>query len=249
MIAWLSHGTTRKVNMIESHDSPLQRDIFLGGEGDAYESRNSEAEGHPVLLDEVSSHLGPGDVVLEVGCGAGQNLVALEQRTSGIICLGVDPSSEAIKRGRLRSPHHDLRVGTADSLPFDRKVDVLIFGFCLYLCDRCLLHRAIAEADRSLRGREDGGKGVLVIVDFDPSSPSRRRYEHREGVMTYKMDYSGLFLADPGYRLLSKTPYDHSNAQLGWADSDEDRVAIWTIVKDVSAAYPDAREADRPEVI
>ncbi len=230
--------TAKKVDMVKPDETALQRDIFLGGEGDAYESRNSNAQGKARVIDEISGRLSPGDVVLEIGCGAGQNLVALEERTPGIVCLGIDPSRRAIERGLHRSPHHDLRVGTADSLPFDRLADVVIFGFCLYLCDRSLLHRTIAEADRLLRCRNGDSGGILIIHDFDPSQPHRRQYRHHDGVGTYKMDYSLLFLADPAYRLMRKTPLDHARSVEGWAESDHDRVALWTLVKDVEAGYP-----------
>ncbi len=219
-------------------DAPLQRDIFLGGEGDAYELRNSESNVNSLVIEEISGRLSPGDVVLEIGCGTGQNLVALEQRTPGIICLGIDPSRKAIERGRRRSPHHDLQVGTADSLPFDRQANVVIFGFCPYLCDRSLLHRTIAEADRLLRCRNGDSGGILIIHDFDPSQPHRRQYRHHDGVVTYKMDYSRLFLADPTYRLIGKTPLDHARSTGGWAESDHDRVALWTLVKDIEAGFP-----------
>ena len=179
--------------------------------------------------------------MLEIGCGTGQNLVALEQRTPGIVCLGIDPSKRAIETGLQRSPHHDLQVGTADSLPFHQEADVVIFGFCLYLCDRSLLHRTVAEADRLLRSRDrrSVGGGLLIIHDFDPAHAHRRQYRHKEGVWTYKMDYSRLFLADPAYRLLAKTSLDHAESSKAWAKSDHDRVALWTLVKDAESAYPE----------
>lgn len=219
---------------------PLQRDVFLAGEGDAYERRNVSAPGFAPLVDELAGLLSAGDVVLEVGCGAGQNLVELERRVPGIVCHGVDPSKDAIDRGIQRSPHHDLRVGTSDLLPFDHQFDAIVFGFCLYLVDRPLLHKTVAEADRLLRGRESNGKGFLVIVDFDATIPHRRPYRHSALVQTYKMDYSQLFLADPAYRLVSKTAFDHGRFEVGWAETTEDRVAIWTLAKDGEVGYADS---------
>jgi len=216
---------------------PLQRDLFLSGEGDAYERRNVSTAGFAPLVDGLSRLLSEGDSVLEIGCGSGQNLVELERRVPGIVCHGVDPSREAISRGIKRSPHHDLRVGTSDRLPFDHEFDVIVFGFCLYLIDRPLLHQTIAEADRLLRGRESNGKGLLIIVDFDAAIPHWRSYRHNASVQTYKMDYSVLFLADPSYRMISKTAFDHGRFEEGWAEAAENRVAVWTLVKDCTAGY------------
>lgn len=131
-----------------------------------------------------------------------------------------------------------MRVGTADLIPFDGEFDAIIFGFCLYLVDRPLLHRAVAEADRLLRGVDHGGRGILVIVDFDPPVPRRKPYRHADSVWTYKTDHSQLFAADPAYRLVSKVSFDHGRSEVGWAESPDDRVALWTLVKDVRLGYP-----------
>lgn len=216
-----------------------QRDAFLGGEGDAYEDRNAQAGANLSVLNHLGSYLRPGGGVLEIGCGAGQNLAALERLSPGISCFGIDPSSKAIERGRASSPHHRLEVGTADDIPFEGPFDLVFFGFCLYLCDRALLHTAIASADEVLLGGDGEEPGILAILDFDPEHPHRRPYIHEPGLMSYKMDYSALFLSDPAYRLVAKYPFDHSRQEPGWASEQNDRVALWILEKQAVTAYPE----------
>lgn len=230
--------------MSRSHGDGLrarQRDVFLESEGDAYEDRNEETEANLALLGHLVPHLRPGASVLEIGCGSGRNLVGLEGLVPGISCSGIDPSSKAIERGRLRSPHHRLAVGTADFIPFEDQFDLVLFGFCLYLCDRALLHTAAAQADLALRGGADGQPGILAILDFDTDRPHRRRYRHDARLTTFKMDYSSLFLADPAYRLVAKYAFDHARGEMGWTDEPDDRVALWVLEKNVTAAYPQHR--------
>lgn len=73
---------------------------------------------------------------------------------------GVDPSLDAINQCKLNNI--DAIVGTADSLAYkDNSFDIVIFGFCLYLCDRDDLFRISMEADRVLNK-----EGWLIIQDF-----------------------------------------------------------------------------------
>lgn len=61
--------------------------------------------------------VGPGDRVLDVGCGPG---AALENAASaGADCHGVDPSPSMVKRAAARVPGAVVREGSAESIPFD----------------------------------------------------------------------------------------------------------------------------------
>jgi SAM-dependent methyltransferase len=177
-----------------------QRDVFLQGEGDAWLERNQPAPGarplpdaDELLLTLLQLPLGQGPVrVLEVGCGGGTRLAWLKQHRR-YECHGVDPSAKAVQAARAAGI--EAEQGTADRLPFDAAhFDVVVFGFCLYLCDREDLFRIAAEADRVLRN-----PGWLVIRDFFSEVPLSRPYHHRPGVRSFKMDYRSLFAWHPGY--------------------------------------------------
>lgn len=214
-----------------------QKRVFLEGEGDLWFARNrgvlgAETGERKALLDRVARHL---DVsrqsrVLEIGCGPGLNLAGLARRAR-IDAHGVDPSGEAVASGCAADPSLQLRQGTADSLPYDTaSFDMVWFGFCLYLVDRPLLMRCVAEADRVLR---DGG--ALVILDFDPPQPTSRPYHHQPGVFSYKMDHAKLFLANPAYTLVDK--HSTSHAHDGWHPDPQERVALTVCRKDLRNAY------------
>jgi len=144
--------------------------------------------------------------------------------------VGIDPSQEAINFGKVTFLDLDLRVGTAEALPEDEKFDAVILGFCLYLCDRNHLSKIVSEVDRVLNDM-----GVLIIVDFDPAQPRRRKYRHHEGVWSYKMDYSKLFCAFPHFVLSDKHSMSHSGSN--WVNVESERIAIWTLRKNYFGGY------------
>lgn len=213
-----------------------QRDIFLAGEGDAYFRRNeagyaaTHAAEDSVTLSVVRRYVQASSNVLEIGCANGLNLQRLRQAT-GCTGAGIDPSASAIEAGLRDFSGLDLRRATAEALPFsDASFDLVWFGFCLYVTDRPLLPRVVAEADRVLKDR-----GFLVIVDFDPAQPVRRGYSHAQGVTTYKTDYSRLFLGFPQYSLAQKQSFSHHGAQ--FEREGDERLAIHVLYKDNSTGY------------
>ena len=224
-------------------DKTLQRNAFLEREGDGYFGRNAaslERGTHvrELVLQRLAHHLSPAQTsrVLEVGCASGNNLAILGSMRP-IQGLGIDPSKAAVQAGNERFPGLELTAGSADALPYaDASVDALWFGFCLYLVDRSLLHRVVAEADRVLK---DGG--LLAIHDFDPDTPTVRPYRHHEGLNSYKMDYSRLFLADPAYVLAEKMSFSHQSPQ--WCEDPQERVGLWICRKNTAAAYRAVQES------
>lgn len=75
------------------------------------------------LLERVGSYDAPG--VLEVGCGTGNYLEAI-QTIGGVEVQGIDPSSEMLVRLRERLPEAKTERASAEELPFpDRSFDVM----------------------------------------------------------------------------------------------------------------------------
>ncbi len=212
-----------------------QKSIFLGGEGDNYFARRTRttyrSDVDPVVDMIVESGRSPGRT-LEVGCSDSFRLGELRKRFGGVY-HGVDPSPQAIASGLEMFPEFDLRVGSADALPWpDASFDTLVFGFCLSLCDRNDLFVIAAEADRVLA---DGG--AVVIHDFHPPYPYRNRYAHTEGVFSYKLDYARLFLWNPAYHLVKMSLVSLEHVRR--LEHGDDMTSVQLLIKDMNGAYPD----------
>jgi ubiquinone/menaquinone biosynthesis C-methylase UbiE len=187
---------------------------------------------HSPAINLFASYIRAGEKVLEIGTSNGHQLQKLRKLTH-CVGFGIDPSPAAIADGKANFPEINLAVGTADKLDFpDENFNAVIFGFCLYLVDRSLLMRAVAEADRVLMG---GGK--LMITDFDPAMSHRRAFAHQEGLWSYKMQYPDLWLANPSYVLAEKISFSHEG-KVFHADPNE-RVASWVLSKQNDEAYLD----------
>lgn len=210
--------------------SYFQKAIFLESEGDKWYLRNNMKLVNENEMNFYSKFLTDGKKVLEIGCSNGIKLDFLRQRYNCEF-FGIDPSSEAIELGSEKFPEINLNIGTADKLNFeDDFFDFVIFGFCFYLIDRDLISKVVAEADRVLKN-----KGYLGITDFDVKIPQLREYSHFEGVKTYKMDYSQLFLAYPHFVLIEKYCYSHNTDF--FVDDINERVSSLVLYKDHSGAY------------
>lgn len=200
-----------------------QKTAFLESEGDAYWKRNAAAAASRQLPEDDSAlmalleipRLSADSTVLEIGCGEASRLSWLRENR-GMACCGVEPSAWAVSAARERNI--DVRQGTADRLPFDDgKFDVVIFGWCLYLCDREDLFRIAYEADRVLKD-----PGWLLILEYFNPAATKREYHHRPGVFSYKMDYRKLFTWHPGYtEFYQKTVHfvdgDYTDDRDAWA--------------------------------
>lgn len=208
-----------------------QKSQFLQGEGDAWFHRNREAIAHrklpeddPILMEILElPGINPGSSrILEIGCGDGSRLEWLMKM--GAECYGIDPSAEAISFAKKRGIH--AQQGVADALPYgSRSFDIVILGFCLYLCDRDDLFKIAYEVDRVL-----GASGWILIIDFFSPCPGERPYVHRPGILSYKMDYSALFSWHPHYRCMTQKIRGHAD-HLTYIDDPEEWMSISVIRK------------------
>lgn len=208
-----------------------QKEVFLQSEGDAWFTRNQQGvagrklPAGDALLRELLDFL-PANAeslkVLEVGCGDGTRLAWIKNNLKAD-CYGIEPSAQAVAAANAKGVN--AQQGTADALPFDNNsFDIVIFGFCLYLCDREDLFRIASEADRVLRS-----PGWLMILDFYSPVPMANAYQHCLGVQSYKMDYRTLFTWHPDYECMTHKVRFHG--EICYTDSIDEWTAVSVLRK------------------
>ena len=179
-------------------DLGRQKKVFCESEGDGWYERNRAVlvnEGTRVKDDPVIASLSAHQIlarsILEIGASNGWRLAALKTVYPAARFCGIEPSAQAVKDAPAGL---EIVQGTVDNLPWPEKTfDLVIFGFCLYLCDRDDLFRIAAEADRVL---DDGGH--IIIYDFHVPNSYRNAYSHYEGLHSYRWITVGYF---PGTRV------------------------------------------------
>ena len=150
--------------------SKKQKDIFFDFDGDIYFERNhltiqnQEMGTKDPIIFALSNIIKKKNKnnnlkLLEVGCGEGKRLKWISKNYN-IQCFGIDPSKKAVEIANVKNV--SVLKGTADQLKYDNeKFDFVIFGFCLYLCDREDLFQIAKETDRVLKK-----SGYIIIRDF-----------------------------------------------------------------------------------
>lgn len=200
-----------------------QSDIFIQGEGAAWLQRNEAklpVKDDPVLDTIKACRLEP-KKVLEVGCANGWRLLELVNQYK-CSATGIDPCIVRINSIKNRVL---LLPGIASNLAQfrDGHFDLVIYGFCLYLCDPEDYFKIATEGDRVLA---DGGR--LIIYDFYAPFPYSVPYEHKEGVFTHKMDFSNLWRSHPAYSMESFTI-------IGQGD---DTTVVFVLKKNMRHSFP-----------
>jgi ubiquinone/menaquinone biosynthesis C-methylase UbiE len=175
-----------------------QKEIFLKNEGNAWFERNHNKVKSGLkdpIIKAISKCLGTNSskkkTLLEIGCGEAKRLHWISKNFN-FQCYGVEPSEKAV--AFANSKNVTVIKGTADLLDFKKKFDFVVFGFCLYLCDRSDLFQIVKEADRVLKNN-----GYLIILDFYSTEYIKNKYNHYSGIFSYKMDYRKMFDWHPSY--------------------------------------------------
>lgn len=213
-----------------------QKEIFYKSEADNwflrnYSSSKIEQNKDCIILKSLKDLNILPKKILEIGCSNGIRLNNLNL-TFGSECFGIDPSFMAIENGKKQFDNINLQVGSADILPFEpNSFDLIIFGFCLYVCDRSDLFRIAYEADRCLKN-----KGHMVIFDFHTPFPFKNNYTHADGIFSYKMNYAKMFLWNPVYNEVLIRVFGH--ADFNNYNLPNEKVSIIILSKNEEFSYP-----------
>lgn len=163
-----------------------------------------------------------GKRILEVGCGAGGNLVSLiPLGATQEDLVGIDLLEERIDRARQEHPQIAFQVANAESLPFAAGGFDLVMVFTVFssILDRGMAGNVAGEIDRVLRAG-----GAVIWYDFrrnNPFNPAVRGVSRRavrqlfpgfESVMVTLTLLPPLarrlgFLTRPLYPLLAALPF------------------------------------------
>ena len=200
----------------------IQKQIFLDGEGDQYYERNKKTKRENYMRNEDLANMiislpFPKDKhvkVVEIGCGTGERLKRIRSATNWKVA-GIDPSRKSIEE--LEKNKVQGYVGTAERLPFqDQSIDILVYGFCLYLCDRQDMFSIAAEANRVIKA-----EGWIAIIDFWTKENKENRYRHHNDVISYKTRSEEMFVWHPHYVVM-----DHKVRYIG-TDKYTDETENW----------------------
>lgn len=158
--------------------------------------------------------------IFEVGCHTGAQLyyLSMDLQCKG---YGMDLSGKAVEAGNEKYKDLHLQVGRCpdhfDSMVEDNSMDLIHFGFCLYVMSDAEYEESIRIAMKKLKN----GK-FLSIVEFDSESVKQC---NRDNVLIYKRDYSSI----EGLKLLEKKAfYDNNTTSY---DDDENRYSLWLFKK------------------
>jgi SAM-dependent methyltransferase len=225
-----------------------QDKIFLTNEGNNWYHRNKNAldkagkiDWPLYLLHSIDGVANIGTVI-ELGCSTGYRLDKIRSTLApGCRCVGLDASKEAIDAGRTQYPELELYHGLLSDIPLEQEFDLVIVNFVLHWVDRKTLVKTISEIDRIIKD-----DGLLILGDFLPDYPQRRRYHHLpdERVFTYKQDYAKIFEQFGTYRELVRFTFDHdnvSNYNLGPTDSSA-RGVCSILHKSIEGYYPEVNQ-------
>ncbi|HEX6845125.1 MAG TPA: methyltransferase domain-containing protein [Actinomycetota bacterium] len=107
--------------------------------------------------------VGPGQHVLDVGCGPGALVAELVQRVGEGTVAAVEPSETFVAAARARFPGLDVRSGAAESLPFpDHTFDAACTQLVVhFMADPAVGIREMARVTRP------GGVVAACVWDFE----------------------------------------------------------------------------------
>jgi SAM-dependent methyltransferase len=128
---------------------------------------------HPSVLERLTRSLGPAMHVVEVGCGTGNYIGAIQAKI-GCTAVGIDPSPEMLAKLRRRMTSVRVIEGRAEKLELPSSSSDFVFSVDVihHVQDRAEAYR---EAFRVLR---DGGE-VCTVTD------SEWTLRHREPHASY----------------------------------------------------------------
>ena len=209
-----------------------QRKIFINSEADNFYKRNIQRfknidyEKHKIIL-KIKQIIKTRKKInlLEIGCSDAGLIDFIDKNFKNIKCFGIDPSSKALDS--QKNKNLTLKKATAEKLPFKKNLfDIIIYNFCLYLCDTEDLIKIVSEADRVIKDR-----GFVIIYDFYFKGIKYVKYIHRKNIFSRKMNYGKLFTWHPKYNIVKFYKFKHQKQNIEFKNNKLNTTAIYLIEK------------------
>jgi len=156
----------------------------------------------------IADKAGSGEVLVDLGCGTGELIMALHHKANQVI--GIDSSPHMLEQaaGKLRSNGHnvELRLGELEHLPMgDNAANIAVVNMVLHHLS--VPAAGIREAYRILKPG-----GTFIIVDFDKHSQEWVRDRFGGPWMGFKPDDIEQWLNDAGFDLLEQDSLEVKNS-------------------------------------
>jgi SAM-dependent methyltransferase len=196
----------------------------------------------------AATGIGTGSRVLDIGCGSGEFLVLLDQL--GAVPTGIDPAPGMIAVARSRTSAADIRLGSAEELPWpDDSFDVVTAFNSLQFADDIL--DALTEAARvtvprgfvAIANWADRDRNDFNVID---SAVARAAGEDQrpDGFLRQPGGLEQLF-ADGGLEVVAS-----GLLEAPWEVPDDDTLVRGVLLGEdeaaIVAAVPTVLEAARP---
>ena len=113
-------------------------------------------------------------------------------------------------------------MATADKIPFKKNsMDIIYYGFCLYLCDRIDYKKIYSNAQRVLKKN-----GYLIVYDFYSKNFIKKKYKHDNRIFSHKMDFRKIFCGQKKFVNISHNKYEYETGKIFKKNNKKDLVAI-----------------------
>lgn len=209
-----------------------QKKIFINSEADNFYKRNIQRfkninyKKHKIILKLKKIFKTKKKInLLEIGCSDAGLINFIDKNFKNIKCFGLDPSLNALNS--QKNKNLTLKKATAEKLPFKKFFfDIIIYNFCLYLCDTRDFIKIVSEADRVIKNN-----GFIIIYDFYFKKIQYVKYIHRKNIFSRKMNYGKLFTWHPKYKLIKLYKFKHKKKNIEFKNDKLNITAIYLITK------------------
>ena len=169
-------------------------------------------EAHPISIE--------GGSILDVGCGAANNLYNLFNTLRAGRGVGTEPSSEVLKELGDAFPELEFIESDTRTLPFSTgEFDLVVVRAVLHWVDRDYVLQALGEILRV-------AKRYVIVSDFAPVRNLSAIYHHAPEFRTYKMSYVPLLEASGLVTCIASLSFDPHDDWLATQTSLFERIPL-----------------------